>query len=78
MGKDTSHGTYETYRTYLETRTSEVAANIIVCLVHQTNDVLDRQLRQQEQTFLQEGGLWERMTRARLQARANSKDKKHH
>jgi hypothetical protein len=46
--KDTS---YETYRTYIETRPPEVVANIIICLIHQTNFLLDRQIRQLEQAF---------------------------
>ncbi len=33
----TKHVSYETYRTYLETRPAEVAANILLCLIHQTN-----------------------------------------
>jgi four helix bundle suffix protein len=68
LGK-TKDVTYETYRTYLETRPPEVAANIIICLIHQTNYLLDRQIRQLEQAFLREGGLRERMTRARVEAR---------
>jgi len=55
-----------------ETRSAEVVANIIVCLIHQTNYLLDQLLRQLEQAFLREGGLRERMTRARLAARAQS------
>jgi len=62
---------YETYRTYLETRPPEVAANIVICLIHQTNYLLDRQIRQLERAFLREGGLRERMTRARLASRNN-------
>jgi len=60
---------YETYRTYFETRSPEVVANIIICLIHQTNYLLDRLLKQLEAAFLKEGGLRERMTRARLDAR---------
>jgi four helix bundle suffix protein len=41
-----------------------------VCLIHQTNYLLDQQLRQLEQAFLQEGGLTERLSKARQQARA--------
>jgi four helix bundle suffix protein len=66
----TNHSSYESYRTYLETRPPEVVANILICLIHQTNYLLDQQLRQLEQAFLQEGGLRERMTRARLTERA--------
>jgi four helix bundle suffix protein len=61
---------YESYRTYFETRPLEIVANILICLIHQTNYLLDEQLRRLEQDFLAEGGLRERMTRARLQARA--------
>lgn len=60
---------YETYRTYIDTRPAEVAANIIICLIHQANYLLDRQIRSLEKAFLEEGGLRERMTRARLEAR---------
>ena len=65
--KDTS---YETYATYIETRQPEVVANILICLIHQTNYLLDQLLRKLEKDFLKEGGLRERMTRARLAIRA--------
>ncbi len=61
---------YETYRTYIETRPPEVVANIIICLIHRTNYLLDQQIRQLEKAFVEEGGLRERMTRARLNERA--------
>lgn len=63
------NGSYETYRTYIETRPAEVVANILICLIHQTNYLLDQLLRQLEAAFLKEGGLRERMTRARLRSR---------
>ena len=72
LGK-TNDVTYETYKTYVETRSSEVAANIIICLIHQTNYLLDQQIRQLEKAFVSEGGLSERMTQARLAARSNKK-----
>ena len=62
---------YESYRTYIETRPPEIVANILICLIHQTNYLLDQQLRALEKAFLAEGGLRERMTRARLDARRN-------
>jgi len=61
----------KSYRTYFETRPPEIVANILICLIHQTNYLLDQQLRRLEQDFLAEGGLRERMTRARLQARGH-------
>lgn len=62
--------TYATFRPILESRPPEVVANVLVCLVHQANFLLDRQLRRLERDFLQQGGLRERMTRARLLHRA--------
>lgn len=58
--------TYETYREFCETRPAEVIANIALCLIHQTNYLLDKQLRSLEQNFVKEGGIRERMTRLRL------------
>ncbi len=66
-----SNRSYESYRTYIETRPPQIVANILICLIHQTNYLLDQQLRRLEQDFLAEGGLRERMTRARLQARGH-------
>ena len=40
---------------------------------NQTNYLLDQQLRQLEKAFLEEGGLRERMTRARLSARSKAR-----
>jgi four helix bundle suffix protein len=64
-----SNTTYESYRDFVETRPAEVVANIAICLIHQTNYLLDMQIRRLEQDFLKEGGLRERMTRARLNVR---------
>jgi len=66
---NTSQESYETYREFMETRPAEVTANIAICLIHQANYLLDRQIKRLEQDFLQEGGLRERMTKARLQVR---------
>ena len=60
--------TYDAFRPF-ENRPAEVRANVIICLIHQTNYLLDQQIRKLEQDFLAEGGLRERMTRARIQAR---------
>ena len=60
---------YMTYRSYIETASPEVAANTIVCLIHQTNYLLDQQLRQLEKAFLEEGGFTERLYQARSTVR---------
>ena len=62
---------YTTYRPYLESRPGDVVANIVICLIHQANYLLDQQIRQLEQAFLKEGGLRERMSKARRQARGD-------
>jgi four helix bundle suffix protein len=57
--------TYRTYRTYIEEGSPELAANTVICLIHQTNFLLDRQLRHLERLFLEEGGFSERLYRSR-------------
>ena len=64
--------TYEAFREFCKTRPAEVVANIAICLVHQTNYLLDQQIRRLEKDFVQAGGLRERMTRARLNYRNKS------
>ena len=61
---------YEVYREICESRTAEIVANIAICLIHQTNYLLDQQIRRLEQDFLKEGGIRERMTRARIRQRS--------
>jgi four helix bundle suffix protein len=56
---------YETYRTYLEASPPEFAVNTMICLIHQTNYLLDQQLRALEKDFLKEGGFTERLYRTR-------------
>ncbi|MEX1118799.1 MAG: four helix bundle suffix domain-containing protein [Terrimicrobiaceae bacterium] len=68
LGRQTPH-TFELYREFLETRPPEVIANIAICLIHQTNYLLDQQLRGLEVAFLEQGGLRERMFKARLASR---------
>lgn len=64
----TSPFTFEIFREFVETRPASTVANIAICLIHQANFLLDRQLKSLDNAFLQNGGLRERMTRARLQA----------
>jgi four helix bundle suffix protein len=60
---------FELYREFVETRPPETVANIALCLIHQTNYLLDQHVRRLEKDFLKEGGLRERMTRARVEVR---------
>lgn len=60
---------YKTYSPYIEKAPPEVAANTLLCLIHQKNYLLDQQLRQLERAFLEEGGFTERLYETRSRAR---------
>jgi len=68
LGKSADES-FETYRPFFDDRPPETLANIAICLIHQTNYLLDQQIRRLEKDFLKKGGLRERMTRARLEHR---------
>jgi four helix bundle suffix protein len=61
---------YETFSKGIENRDPAISANVMIGLIKLTNYLLDRQIRQLESAFVEEGGLRERMTRARLSERA--------
>ncbi len=56
---------YMSYKTYIEESNSEIAANTIVCIIHQTNYLLDQLLRKLEMDFKNQGGFSERLYRIR-------------
>ncbi|MBI5529539.1 MAG: four helix bundle protein [Deltaproteobacteria bacterium] len=64
--------TYETFKKGIEHPDTEIAANVMIGLIRVTSYLLDRQIRHLEQEFLKEGGLRERMTRARLEERGRA------
>ncbi len=65
---------YLTYKPYVEPPASaEIAANSLICVIHQTNYLLDQQLRALEQDFLKDGGFTEKLYQARQQMRNKSK-----
>lgn len=59
---------FETYRTYL-LKDAETAANLLICLIHQANYLLDRQLQSLEKAFLEEGGYTENLYKRRVERR---------
>jgi len=56
-------------KAYIEEENPEVAANTLICLIHQANYLLDQQLRQLEKQFLEEGGFTEKLYQTRQQVR---------
>jgi four helix bundle suffix protein len=74
-GKNDSQATYHTFRAFIETRSAEVVANIIICLIHQTNFLLDRQTNSLKTKFFTQGDIREQMTQARREVRKEQKRK---
>lgn len=50
---------YLSYQSYL--KNPEIAANMMICLIHQTNYLLDKQLATLSKEFLEKGGFTERL-----------------
>ena len=67
---------YKFFRKGIEHQDPEISANVIIGLIKVTTYLLDRQIKHLEKTFVEEGGLSERMTRARLNERSKQKEKK--
>lgn len=65
----TPNATYETVKAAVEHRDPSIRANAIIGVIKVTTYLLDRQIRQLEQTFLAKGGLRERMHQARKNSR---------
>lgn len=65
----TPNATYEVFRRGIEHDDPAISANMIIGLIRVVSFLLDKQLKSLEQAFLTEGGLRERMTRARIEAR---------
>ena len=63
------NATYETFRKGIENESPEICANVLIGLIRVATYLLTKQLKQLETAFLQEGGLRERMTNARLKQR---------
>ena len=65
----TPNADYSTFKKAIKHSDPAVCANAIAGLIKVTCYLLDRQIERLEKDFLREGGLRERMTRARLAAR---------
>lgn len=62
-----TYKSYGSYKSYV--REPESAANTMICLINQTNFLLDRQIDSLEKAFLAEGGYTENLFRRRREAR---------
>lgn len=68
------HNRIEDYQDYFEKWTDEEMANIALTLCHMVDRMMMTYQKQQEETFVKEGGIKERMTAARLGYRTNQRE----
>jgi restriction system protein len=62
------------YASWLEHADPAVRANAIICLIHQANFLLDRQIAALEKRFIEDGGYSEQLATARLAERARKRN----
>ncbi len=64
---------WELYSRWLDSDDGAVRANALICLIHQTNYLLDQQIGSLEAQFIGEGGYSEQLAVARLAERGKKK-----
>lgn len=79
---DSSHPSniFGPYTPWLNHRDPAIVANTVICLIHQTNYLLDQQIGALERDFIHEGGYSERLAAARIaerQAQSGQADQPH-
>ena len=67
----TPNANYETYRKAIEHDDPEICANAMICLIKIVTYLLSQQMKSLEKAFVEEGGMRERMTKARIDYRKN-------
>lgn len=65
----TPNANYQTYIRAIENPEPEICANSMICLIKIVTYLLSKQIQAQERAFINEGGLRERMTKARIEKR---------
>ena len=65
----TPNANYETYRKAIEHDDPEICANAMICLIKIVTYLLSQQMKSLEKAFIEEGGMRERMTKARIDYR---------
>lgn len=68
-----SYKNYNDYKFYI--KNPESAANAMVCLINQTNRLLDQKLRWLEERFVKEGGFRENLFKKRREYREGKKER---
>ncbi|MFI5140643.1 MAG: four helix bundle suffix domain-containing protein, partial [Sphingobacteriales bacterium] len=65
----TPDANYQTYIKAIENPEPEICANSMICLIKIVSYLLNQQIKTLEKAFINEGGLRERMTKARIEKR---------
>lgn len=68
----TPNANYETFKKAIENENPEICANVMIGLINLTTYLLNKQIKSLEEAFLNEGGLRERMTKARITRRSTN------
>jgi four helix bundle suffix protein len=66
--------TYETFKKGIEHENLEISANVMIGLIKVVSYLLNNQIKSLETAFLKEGGLREKMTKARIEQRNKDKN----
>ena len=69
----TPNATYQTFEKAIEHENPEICANVMICLINIATYLLAKQIKALEKDFLENGGLRERMTNARINNRNKKK-----
>ena len=68
--------TYDTFKKGIENENIEISANVMIGLIKVVSYLLNKQIKSLEAAFIKEGGLRERMTKARIDYRNKDKNDK--
>lgn len=66
--------TYDTFKKGIEHESLEISANVLIGLIKVVSYLLNNQIKALEVAFIKEGGLRERMTKARIEQRNKDKN----
>ena len=69
-----AHNESEFYRNAILTRNDETIANIAITLIHQEDVFMRKLLDSLQETFVENGGIREQMSKARIEHRKNNKE----
>lgn len=73
LNKSTPNATYATFQKAIEHEDPEICANVMITLIKICTYLLKQQIKKLEAAFVKEGGLRERMTKARIEERKKKK-----